>query len=208
MALQTVSYKTFDYLKASGQFTTPVWWSEGPWDLDRVTDVKVTSDAGRPDSTGWRPPQSYTRDVMRVSDWKGSYLRIQEYTSRWSYTEYPTRAPSAMNGPTTVDFPTVSSACITRAEIGCLEKIKDKRVELAQTVLELREAVTMVESRVVQLFTAYRQKRRGNYAKAAKTLGLTKVPKRSRQASKAWLEMQLGWMPAVNDIYQYYEILS
>lgn len=206
MALQFIHYKTYDFIKATGQFTTPLEYTEGPYDLDRVVDERVKSDAGYPDGAGWRAPQPYLRDVLRVSDWKGKYLRIISYTSRWSYTEYPTRAPAAMNDVMTVGFPQVSSACITRAEIGCLEKIKDKRVDLALTVLELQEAVKMVESRVVQLFRAYRQTRRGQFERAAKTLGLKQAPKRDKQASKAWLEMQLGWMPLVSDVHQYYEL--
>lgn len=82
-------------------------------------------------------------------------------------------------------------------------KISGNGTNLAVTCAELPKTFGMIGDAARSLSQAYRQARRGNFSKAARTLGLTGIPagvSRSKSFDSNWLEYRYGWRLVVYDI--------
>lgn len=89
-----------------------------------------------------------------------------------------------------------------------LQKWRESRFELGVTIGEGREAAQLMADRLTGLAKAARSLRNKDLGGALRHLA--KVPKTSRRGaqlsiganelSKAWLELQYGWKPLINDI--------
>nr|UJQ85410.1 MAG: putative maturation protein [Leviviridae sp.] len=98
---------------------------------------------------------------------------------------------------------------VKRSVVECLNKMRDKKMDLAETLTGLRPAVRMVADRVTQVVKAYVAIRSGNWSGAVRALGLSKPrPRGLRDASSLWLELQYGWLPMLNDIYGAVELIK
>jgi hypothetical protein len=101
-----------------------------------------------------------------------------------------------------------------------LEGLKDMSFNAAQAVGERAQTANLVASTATRLAKSYRSLRSGNFAKAARDLGIT-PPKRAgrrynkdyatdqaKAAGNAWLELQYGWKPLLSDVYGSMETLA
>lgn len=90
-----------------------------------------------------------------------------------------------------------------------LDKWRQSDINIGVTVGEGREAADMMVDRMVSLARSARELRRGNFGGALAALaGVPKSDRRgaykhitSRNFAGAWLELQYGWKPLLNDIY-------
>ena len=93
-----------------------------------------------------------------------------------------------------------------RALTEALNKLKKMDIHLGQSLGGLHQTVAMVAGITIQVLKAYRFVREGRLQKAADLLQIGKREWRkhlhggSFEAS-AWLEMEYGWKPLLNDIY-------
>lgn len=85
-----------------------------------------------------------------------------------------------------------------------------QKAQLSVTLLERKQAVSMIRNRATQLVTAVRKLRKGQFGAAARVLGITKPRSVSRhkQFANNWLEYSFGWKPLVQDIGSAVEILQ
>jgi hypothetical protein len=100
-----------------------------------------------------------------------------------------------------------------RAEASVLQKIKNQKVNLAQMFAERGQTANLIASTANRLASCYNGLRRGNIAAAATALGVPLKPSVSRRykskypkdpqgaAANAWLELQYGWKPLLQDVY-------
>lgn len=102
-----------------------------------------------------------------------------------------------------------------KAYANLLEKFKQSDFNLAVTAAESRESWHMISDRMFSIANAARQVKRGNLKGALRALGSTRNPSRRAQrklnsgdASGAFLEMQYGWVPLLNDIYSAAELVN
>lgn len=87
--------------------------------------------------------------------------------------------------------------------------------QLGVFVAEGRQAYGMIANRATGLYRAYRELKRGNFRRFLRELSVK--PKRKHrsvvrtaagEASGLWLEYWFGWSPAVNDLFNAYQILT
>lgn len=96
-------------------------------------------------------------------------------------------------------------------------KILSNQFDLGQTLGELPETIKFVTQKVRQVLDIYNAVRRGNFARALRLVGspsdkravknFTKAVA-ARKGGSAWLELQYGWKPLLQDIYNVVDILS
>jgi len=79
-------------------------------------------------------------------------------------------------------------------------KVKDQRVNLAQTIAEYGQAQKMFASNATTIADLLRRLRRGDIKGVFDTLGLRRKQLRG-SISNRWLELRYGWMPLIQDIH-------
>jgi hypothetical protein len=120
--------------------------------------------------------------------------------------------------------PAQLAAVKRRAEAKCLAQIKNQKLNLAQALAERRRTAELIENSIRRFVEAFRALRRRDLEEALRILGagqpsrrrrrrINAIWKRSsesspysqgefRNASSIWLEIQYGWLPLLNDIYE------
>jgi hypothetical protein len=95
-----------------------------------------------------------------------------------------------------------------RAETDCLIKAKGMKLDLAESLVTVGQTLKMIGLRVAQVMSSYRHMRAGRFIDAAGVLGLTKghfarrgIKGNSQLIAEGWLEIQYGWRPLLNDIF-------
>lgn len=76
------------------------------------------------------------------------------------------------------------------------------RVNLYDLIRTRKEAVEMVVKKMITIFLAFREVKKGRFKHAAAMLGINK--KRPKQSSipGQWLELNFGWMPLIQDCHE------
>lgn len=95
---------------------------------------------------------------------------------------------------------------LDQASTEMLVKLADRKVHLGNALAESKRTVSMIASRTLQVLSAYRALRRGNFRGAAEVLGVN-FRKKRLSAANQWLEWQYGWKPLLSDIYGGAELL-
>lgn len=113
-----------------------------------------------------------------------------------------------------------ASSVDRRAVNKLLDNMKDQKINLAQAFAEREQTIQTLTSTAKTVAKALSSLKSGNFAGAAKALGI-KPPKRgqrrfnkeyandvSNAMSDAWLSMQYGWKPLLQDVYGAAETLA
>ena len=103
-----------------------------------------------------------------------------------------------------------------RLENGAMQRAMDSArsansvPNLGQTFGELPETLDFIYSNAVTVLKAYREVRARKFGAAVATLGLSRETLRTlpKKVSSAWLSLQLGWKPLLNDIYEISQLSS
>lgn len=86
-----------------------------------------------------------------------------------------------------------------------VEKSLDQKMDLAESLATLPQTVMMVATLTMKVVRAIRALQRRDFPGALAALGLSPSGGRLRTLpktpAKAWLELQYGWLPLLNDIY-------
>lgn len=124
--------------------------------------------------------------------------------------------------PTSWSFPydrwydTTRSAQALKKAYDRLKGAIDEPASLAVSIAERKQAISMMTTRVMQIFRFSRALRKGRFDDAAKELGLLVPPRRSgfnprvtaKNFGNLWLELHLGWKPLIGDIYSCLDVLQ
>lgn len=94
-----------------------------------------------------------------------------------------------------------------RAEVECLVKLKDMKVNFGEALAESRSTIRHLATTTRTLLKAYSYAKKGKWGKVLNEL---KINKRRRWSTKdpagRWLEVQFGWTPLVSDIKGLYDL--
>jgi len=125
-----------------------------------------------------------------------------------------------ISAPTIVQGSTAQDAMIARLSNKLRTKLKGQKINLAQAMAERKQTADLVASTAKSIASAIINLKRGNFAKAARDLGV-KVPQRAKKrfsksfpreqaqaVANGWLALQYGWRPLLNDVYGACELLA
>lgn len=92
-----------------------------------------------------------------------------------------------------------------RVQTQLVEKSLDQKMDLAESIATLPQTVGMVADFTMRVLAAHAAVKRRDIAGAFAALGLNPTPGRIRtwpkNSAKAWMTLQYGWLPMLNDIY-------
>lgn len=209
--MREINQSTFGVMEINSMFDGVL----GPTRLRRtessVQNLVKSDITHNPVLAGWRPPSGYSVvDRTKVAA-VGSYGNTQKYDYGYgeTYNEYSGVLDFPMPSDTFV--PVSGDEPYRRLVTKCLLKVADSKINIAQSIAERQQTISMIGSRVTSLYRGYRDFRRGQFRNAAKHLGI-KPPKTPRGVGKGsanhWLEYQYGWMPLLSDIHGGYSELT
>ncbi len=189
-------------------------YRNGVLERERPYDVyKSLRELRRPDSkssppvNGFRLPTAWSVTDEQSTAFIGD-MTLQDpwdddLKSRWvgGYTYGPSSLSDQLSLPGVNDR--------ARAEVECLSKIKDQKVNLAVAMAESHKTIEMIADRLSKIGRAALDVKRGKLQRAVKTLGYNRkgpAPKTTGKGfSSDWLEIQYGWTPLLSDVYGGYE---
>lgn len=213
---------TRTYREAKGNAPVDIVYDGVPWELRSTRSTsrserlafcqKSRKNGSRVDKMGFRPPNSYSATFMQFWSYPDNqlYLRtgptslqiisggFQDITQlSWNTDEWITGTGSL----------TPQYNKRHRAEVECLLKLKDMKVNFGEALAEARSTVSHLARTATTLLRAYSYARRGKWTKLLKELKVN--PKRkwsTKDPASRWLEVQFGWTPLVNDIKGVYDL--
>lgn len=104
---------------------------------------------------------------------------------------------------------TVIESLRRRGIVECKQKMLDSKLDLAESLVDIDKTVGLIAKRASQVLTAWHHVRKGQLDKALHVLGLRKRHwKDPNNLAKAWLEMQYGWLPLINDVFGAVEVVK
>jgi len=103
---------------------------------------------------------------------------------------------------------TVIANAQRRGVVECKQKMLESKMDLAESLVDIDKSVLLVAERALQVLLAWQYARKGDWAHAMVTLGLTKRNLNFKNASEAWLELQYGWLPLLSDIFGAVEVVK
>lgn len=190
------------------------WTSTGSYDsLDyrRVTSKQSLKEAIR--TKGYIPPLPYvswknTSDITPIA--VTTTLRSPRYSPGWS--TYQFLVPLGLNEVTAYGRLGSKAAGemrrLTSSALGELyQRASDQRVGLGEVCAELPKTVEMFATTASRIVSAYRDVRKGRFAKAARQLGCAVPSFRGwkkadlKRSADVWLEYRYGWTPLYSDLF-------
>lgn len=177
----------------------------------KVRTLEKSDIVHNPVLSGWRPPSGYsvTDDTQLAA--VGSYGSVSKYD--YGYGETYSRNSGVLDFPMPYErfVPESSDDPYRRLVTKCLLKVADSKINIAQSIAERQQTISLIGSRVTSLYRSYSSFRRGKFRDAAKHLGIRppKTPKGvGKGSANHWLEFQYGWMPLLSDIHGAYDELT
>lgn len=185
-----------------------VWWQWGDTSRDQViraysreakTKNPVTMEYGFP----FRRMGSWLHASMTYQESYGAFrikrsdgaFRAYKGAYPWESLYY---APPHIGGRAAYG-PAWNYNNDARAQVECMLKLRDSKVDLGAALGESRETLAFIAKNLHRLLSAYRAARRGNLRETAKQLGL-KFRKSKGSPFDGWMEYNYGWVPLMGDI--------
>lgn len=95
-----------------------------------------------------------------------------------------------------------------RGIVECKQKMLDSKMDLAESLVDLDSTVLMIAERAWSVLKAWQHVRKKNFKAALNELGLSKTNWNPKTIGDAWLELQYGWLPLLNDVYSGVEVVK
>ena len=159
-------------------------------------------------NTAWRsglPFNKYGYSIYRVENWYGVYQELQPSNNNYSLTVTGTFGSfnELADGFTSLERVSASDEAVGKA----LNRVKDQTANWAENIATSKQTLRMIATNISRVANAWRAARQGNLAKAAAHLGVSlrgpgRVSTQSKAIANGWLELQYGWLPLLQDIYQ------
>jgi len=149
------------------------------------------------------------------SKWNDYTCFVSARTSTYRYFRLLEGNPGSLipNGNIVESYPSwgsitptgsISSSEQNRLLSKLLKKIKGHEFNLAVSLGQMHETVSMLSSNLSKLGRAFLALKHGDFATAARCLGARPRPSKlkSKDVAGRWLELQYGWIPLVSDSYE------
>jgi len=137
--------------------------------------------------------------VIRMNPYSATIrVAMCRHSNGTSFNGYP--APCLANGHTLTPWTTNDTF---RLQSKLVNAVKDHNFNLAVAVAEGHKTLEMIHSNMSKIGNAILAVKHGNFARAARCLGTQHRPSslRSKDVSGRWLELQYGWKPLLQDVY-------
>lgn len=202
--------QTIEYFKP-GTFVyhpglSPTTQQGGPSLVSQTNFSKSALQKSVVNEQNWRNPTPYSLTSRTLFNWYGQSKIWWAVNTAYHqmYTEFPYQGSWLV--PFDSTFPSVPNNWVNRAEVECLNKLKDLNVNYAVALAEARKSLSLIASSAKQLTSAYSAARRGRWKEACRALGINHTFKRpANDLSGRWLEIVYGWLPLLSDIYGAHE---
>lgn len=198
------------------------------WTGTRSATVRHFSQSGANNSSrnqeqrtqGYMTPTNYTRtetDTPQVGSsatrnrWVIVYQEPGYYWRGDGFFPYPPTWGWATDScsfthhamPGTIDMTSDIAAAKNAALSRCIQQMRSQGTSLVETLAEAQKSANMIVEHVTRAAQAMRAMRRGDFQRAAHTLGLTKVPANAKTGKSPhgnWLAYRYGWTPLFLEI--------
>lgn len=138
-------------------------------------------------------PESYVETTY--ADPGNDYYFIRK-VDRFISTSY-----STMSLPIPPEFLSNLGEAEEEANVKALNRLRSGKVQNGADLAEAKSTVTMIAKDAERILLAYRALKRGNFRFAAEVLGLNLRRGRHGTIADLWLELQYGWKPLMQSIY-------
>jgi hypothetical protein len=88
-----------------------------------------------------------------------------------------------------------------RANIECLLKLKDEKVNVGTALAEARTTVDMLASTAIDLFSLLKAAKSGRWKEVKRKLGSKSVASATNDVANGYLQWKYGWKPLAADVY-------
>jgi hypothetical protein len=106
------------------------------------------------------------------------------------------------NHPTALYNRSVIQNTVNRAQAEARLRAASQEIDLSETLVDLDTSVLMVADATMRVLRSLRSVRKGHWDAALRYLGIDRrKPPKFKDAANAWLALQYGWLPLLNDIY-------
>jgi len=113
------------------------------------------------------------------------------------------------NHPVGVANRAVIQNTVNRAQAEARQRAADQKIDLSETLVDLDKSALMVADGTLRVLRALRSVKRGNFDAAMRYLGIDRrKPPKFKDAANAWLALQYGWLPLLNDVFSGFEALK
>lgn len=97
---------------------------------------------------------------------------------------------------------------VNRAQVEARERVTDREIDLSETLVDLDKSALLVANTAMRVLKAFAAVRRGNIGSAMRYLGIDRrKPPKFKDIASAWLALQYGWLPLLNDIFSGYSAI-
>ena len=124
--------------------------------------------------------------------------------------------PYGPNGfPAAIANRAIMENLVRRAEVECLQKARDQKLDLSESLVDLDKSIIMIGRRAKQVISAFRHARAGRFYEAAAALGVARPQTLKRRvfgnieaSAQYWLELYYGWIPLLTDIFNGVQVVN
>lgn len=91
---------------------------------------------------------------------------------------------------------------VNRAQAEARQRATDQKIDLSESLVDLDKTALMVANSSIRVLKALQAVRRGNIGSALRYLGIDRrKPPKYKDIANAWLALQYGWLPLINDVF-------
>jgi len=163
------------------------------------------------------------------NDYSYSMVHAYEQTGSFSYSSYSAPWTNSISGggilqngvlPPSDVAPSVAAAVDDLAITQLLGNIKDMKTNVAQMIAERKQTMSLVVTTAIRFARMFTALKRGDIRGAADSVGASYSRKNRKRyhtsvradphgtAAKAWLELQYGWKPLLQDCFGSAEMIA
>lgn len=165
------------------------------------------------------PYNPFYYDIIRTRNTMGTITRLNRYNGAPSEEYLDSGVISARAGMPSDGHISITPEQLLSARNECsnklLMKVKDQKVNIAQAIGERQQTIDLIATTAKRIADGFLALKKGDVVGAARLVtGFAKPSRRVRQnfrkqykvdpdkaAANAWLELQYGWKPLLQDIY-------
>lgn len=98
---------------------------------------------------------------------------------------------------------------VNRAQAEARQRAIDQKIDLSETLVDLDKSALMVADGTIRVLKALAAVKRGNIGSALRYLGIDRrKPPKYKDIANAWLALQYGWLPLINDVFDGYSAIQ
>lgn len=142
------------------------------------------------DPDGFRHPTPWSMDYA-----DGDYVCLGFSDYLHTGIRWQIKGPQLFGG-TWPAFQPVPAYLKAQAEMACMKKLRDPKINLPMTIGERKQTANLIWDTCKKVGGAYKLFRQKQYKQAAKMLGISLPGARDN-----WLAYRYGWVPLIGDIY-------